>query len=210
MLRGLTGLYIHIPFCRAKCLYCSFNSQIFDEAEAARYARALEREVGACAAVAATGAAPIDSVYFGGGTPGIVPADQITGALAACRREFDFARDCEISLEANPGTLSREKLEAYAGAGINRISLGAQSFHDADLAALGRLHDSRQIFDTVAAVRAAGFENIGLDLMLGLPGQTGETWVENLEFLVRLGVPHVSVYMLELDSKVPLYQGVQR
>ena len=151
-----------------------------------------------------------DSIYFGGGTPSLVPAEHIADILSACRRLFEFSSDCEISLEANPGTLTRGKLELYRESGVNRVSLGAQTFDDSGLAAIGRNHTSEETAASLGLLRNHGFENLNLDLILGLPGQDEAGWTTNLERVGELAPTHVSVYMLEMDEASPLYHLVAR
>jgi oxygen-independent coproporphyrinogen-3 oxidase len=146
----------------------------------------------------------VDSIYLGGGTPSIVPAEHIAELLALCRRLLFLAEDCEISLEANPDTVSPDKVATYIRSGVNRISVGAQSFHDGELSSIGRLHTAEMITDALARLRSGGFRNINLDLMLGLPGQTETSWRGNLEKVVRLETPHISIYMLDLDDPCPM------
>jgi oxygen-independent coproporphyrinogen-3 oxidase len=150
----------------------------------------------------------INSIYFGGGTPSLLPTEYIADILDHCRRLLPISEDCEISLEVNPGTASAENAFALRRAGVNRISLGAQSFNDQELSLIGRLHTADIISSSLLELRKAGFCNINLDLMLGLPGQTAETWRKNLEALERLTIHHVSVYMLDLDDQCPLYARV--
>ena len=150
----------------------------------------------------------INSIYFGGGTPSLLPPEYIADILGHCRRLLPISKDCEISLEVNPGTASAEKAFALRRAGVNRISLGAQSFNDRELSAIGRLHTADIISSSLLELGQAGFCNVNLDLMLGLPGQTAETWRRNLEAVERLAIHHVSVYMLDLDDLCPLYAKV--
>jgi oxygen-independent coproporphyrinogen-3 oxidase len=150
----------------------------------------------------------VDSVYLGGGTPSLLPAGQIAAILEACHRCFTLLPGCEISMEANPGTLEAEKLQAVRSLGVNRISVGAQSFSDQELAAIGRIHQAWQTRESIGLLRAFGFENVSLDLILGLPEQTERQWISSLEQAVALAPSHLSVYMLELDAKVPLYHSV--
>ena len=145
----------------------------------------------------------VDSIYFGGGTPGLVPTEHIADILDECRRIFPVSKDCEITLETNPGTVSPEKAAAYRAAGVNRVSLGAQSFSDAELRSVGRIHSAAQTADSLAALSGAGFDNISLDLMLGLPEQSAESWRETLRAAMNFPVRHISVYMLELDEPSP-------
>jgi oxygen-independent coproporphyrinogen-3 oxidase len=202
-----TGLYIHIPFCHSKCNYCSFVSWPIDESQVQMYCRAVVRELEACRRDCATDNR-VDTIYFGGGTPSLLPAGHIAAILDACRKLFDVAAECEVSLEANPGTLAAEELRLYRTAGINRISVGAQSFSDTELGAIGRIHTTSQVIETFSLLRECGFENLNLDLILGLPEQTERQWMSNLECTVALNPSHVSIYMLELDPKTPLYHTV--
>ncbi len=147
----------------------------------------------------------VDSIYFGGGTPSLAPVGHVEGVLNKCRHKFRVYENCEVSLEGNPGTISSEKAAAFRRAGINRISLGAQSFEDRELSSIGRQHTAVTIFESLNHLRAHGFVNINLDLMLGLPQQTAKSWRRNLEAVARVSVPHISVYMLDLDDHCPLY-----
>jgi oxygen-independent coproporphyrinogen-3 oxidase len=203
------GIYVHIPFCISKCGYCSFVSRPWDESLADRYWRAVVCEMNDFAAARTRLADNVDSFFFGGGTPSVLPAEQIASIMEAARRIFAVSPRCEFSLEANPGTLAKEKLLIYRAIGVNRISLGVQSFADAELAAIGRIHGVAQIIESFALLRECGFDNVSLDLILGLPGQTERQWMANLERAVALRPNHLSVYMLELDPKLPLYRAMQ-
>jgi len=150
----------------------------------------------------------VNSIYFGGGTPSLVPSEHISEILKACKRRFRVTEDCEISLEANPGTISEEKVILLREAGVNRISLGAQSFVDKELASIGRLHNSEMILQSGNQLRKNGFKNLNLDLLLGLPGQTQESWRYTLQKTVAFSAPHVSVYMLDLDEPCKLSSQV--
>ena len=197
------GCYFHIPFCARKCDYCRFLSFPFDGKTEERYTNAVLTELRLFNARLQT-IPPVDSIYFGGGTPGLVPAEHITGILGECRRVFPAAFDAEITLETNPGTVSPEKAAAYRAAGVNRVSLGAQSFSDAELRMVGRIHSAEQIADSLAVLSGAGFDEISIDLMLGLPKQTAESWRATLETAVSFPIRHISVYMLELDEQSQL------
>jgi oxygen-independent coproporphyrinogen-3 oxidase len=203
------GIYIHIPFCRSRCNYCHFVTRPWEEAVAERYVRAVLREMEAFFARFP----PVvlaDTIYFGGGTPSIVPAEHIEELLSACRQLARVMDECEITLEANPGTLTPDKVDAYRRMGINRVSMGAQSFNDAELDAIGRVHTADQVDASVALLRDHSIANINLDLMIGLPGQTRLRWNENLQRMVRIAPPHISVYMLDLDPHSPLYHSIAR
>jgi oxygen-independent coproporphyrinogen III oxidase len=146
----------------------------------------------------------VNSIYFGGGTPSLVPAEHLAEILSECRRRFFVMEDCEVSMEANPGTISSEKLTIYRRAGINRVSLGAQSFDNGELSSIGRLHSASMIPESFDQLRDSGFTNINLDLMLGLPQQTRVSWKRTLGEAARLSAPHISVYMLDLDERCQL------
>jgi oxygen-independent coproporphyrinogen III oxidase len=150
----------------------------------------------------------VDSIYFGGGTPSLIPAEYIEAIIDECRNSFSIREDCEISLEANPGTVTPDKAMVYRRAGVNRISLGAQTFNDDELTSIGRVHDAAMISESRERLRAHGFDRINMDLMLGLPRQTAESWRANLEYVERAAVPHISLYMLDLDDECPLKTAV--
>jgi oxygen-independent coproporphyrinogen-3 oxidase len=179
----------------------------FSPETADRYHKALLREIASYAG--SNSASRIDSVYFGGGTPSIIPAEHVENILAACRNRISLSENCEISLEANPGTLTAEKITSFRRSGVNRISLGAQSFNALELLSIGRLHNPEMITQAISLLRDNGFTNLNLDLMLGLPGQTRKTWQRNIEAAQELSVPHISVYMLDLDDQCPLQAMVQ-
>lgn len=202
----LPGVYVHVPFCRTKCTYCAFVSGDFDESLAARYLPALESEIGTVGA--ASGRPRVDSVFFGGGTPSLLPAHELVRMLDAVRNAFDVADDAEITVEMNPGTLTAAKLDAYRAAGVNRASVGVQSFDDAELASIGRVHDAGDARAAVALLREAGFDNVSLDLIAGLPLQRIETWRANLASALELAPDHLSLYMLELHPGTKLARDV--
>jgi oxygen-independent coproporphyrinogen-3 oxidase len=201
------GTYIHIPFCQAKCNYCHFISIPYSQAEADRYHKNILKEIASYAD--SSSEISLNSIYFGGGTPSLIPSGQVEQILAACRCRFSVSESCEISLEANPGTLTGAKIASFRRSGVNRISLGGQSFDCRELSTIGRLHTPEMIRQAISHLRENGFTNLNLDLMLGLPGQTKESWQKNLEAIERLFVPHVSVYMLDLDDQCPLQAMVQ-
>ena len=203
------GLYIHIPFCRIRCSYCSFVIHPWRERLAERYRDALIAEIESFAAALPS---PVlaETIYFGGGTPSLVPASHIEAILAACRRAFAVDPGCEITLEANPGTIAREKAESYRRLGVNRVSLGAQSFDDAELASVGRDHTGADVRETLALLASCGISNCNLDLIAGLPGQSAAGWMSNLAAASGLAPAHISVYMIELDAKAPLYHEIAR
>jgi len=203
------GLYLHIPFCRTRCNYCHFVTRRWNPHTVTRYRDALLREIELFFASGRTGW-HADSVYFGGGTPSLVPVLHIRQALEILKRCTAFAERVEATLEANPGTVAHRKAIAYRRLGINRVSLGAQTFDDAALAAIGRDHTGDEVEASVASLRSEGIRNINLDLMLGLPNQDKRIWMSDLERTVRIGPTHVSVYMLDLDDHAPLFHLIRR
>jgi oxygen-independent coproporphyrinogen III oxidase len=198
------GLYISIPFCRSKCTYCNFASGVYPASDHARYInRLIEdlREAPAWANQIGAGLPRrVDTVYLGGGTPSLLAADLIVQLFAAIRAEFALNPDAEITVECAPGQLADETLDALAAAGVNRVSLGVQSFIDREAAVSGRLHNSAVVLSDVARLRTIGIANLSIDLIAGLAGQTLASWQESIAALNASGVPHVSVYMLEVDQ----------
>ena len=202
----MLGLYLHIPFCAAICNYCNFNRGLLDDSLKRRYVDALVTEIER----AAEPQTSIDTIYFGGGTPSLLSAPEVARILDACRTAFDLATDHEITLEANPETISGELLEGYRAAGVNRLSFGVQSFDDRELRRLGRLHSAETARRAVAAARGAGFDNISLDLMMWLPEQRIEQWLASVDALIALGPEHASLYLLELYPNAPLKEDMAR
>ena len=200
------GIYLHIPFCAAICNYCNFNRGLHDEGLRRRYVDALVADIRrqALPAVAA------DTIFFGGGTPSLLAPGEVGRILAACRESFALAGDTEITLEANPESASVEALQGFREAGINRLSFGVQSFHDAELRRLGRLHSSATARLAVARARAAGFNNLSLDLMMWLPGQSKADWLASVEALIEVAPDHASLYLLEIYPNAPLKDEMAR
>ncbi|MGC1463216.1 MAG: radical SAM family heme chaperone HemW [Terracidiphilus sp.] len=198
------GLYVSIPFCRSKCTYCNFASGVYPASEHARYVDRLIQDLTAASQWALkTGVVlprNVDTVYLGGGTPSLLAPDLLTRLFDAMRSEFDFDPDAEITVECAPGQLADETLAALVAAGVNRVSLGVQSFIDSEAHSSGRLHDRATIAKDLQRLRAAGIANLNVDLIAGLAGQTFVTWEESLEMLVDSDVPHASIYMLEVDE----------
>jgi oxygen-independent coproporphyrinogen-3 oxidase len=203
------GVYIHIPFCEAKCNYCHFVTRPMNGEVAERYCRAVVRELRSFPGND-PGPHTADTIFFGGGTPSVVPGEHIDRLIEACRSIFIVPGDCEITLEANPGSLTESKVELYRRVGVNRVSLGAQTFDDQELNSIGRDHSGHDIERTVGLLRSGGIGNINLDLMLGLPGQSRDGWEADLERLAELMPEHVSVYMLDLHERSPLYHSMAR
>ena len=198
------GIYISVPFCRSKCSYCNFVSDVFSRTVFERYVDRVCADINDAPKGAEQMGARIepevDSIYLGGGTPTVLETGQLRRMFDAVRGQFSVRPDAEITVECAPGTLTTGVLEGLLGCGVNRVSLGVQSFVDAEAAAVGRLHKRTIVFDDIARLRAAGITNINLDLIAGLPHQTAESWRESLAETIATGVPHVSVYMLEVDE----------
>ncbi|RME32336.1 MAG: radical SAM family heme chaperone HemW, partial [Thermoflexia bacterium] len=198
------AIYLHIPFCRARCSYCGFNTYAGLEHRIPEYVEALCREIG--------GAPParVRTVYFGGGTPSLLPPEGLEQLLNALRGRFFSPDPVEITLEANPGTVDRGYLRSLRNLGVNRLSLGAQSAHPEELRLLGRLHTWEDAAGAVRMAREAGFDNVNLDLIYGLPGQTMARWQHSVEAALALEVEHLSLYALTLEEGTPLAFQVTR
>src|SRR5437867_2736390 len=198
------GLYISVPFCRSKCSYCNFASDVFSSAIFRRYIDRLCADVARSAEIAehmgAVFERPADSVYFGGGTPTVLDIAELQRLFVTISQNFDVQPGSEITVECAPGTLTPALLDLLPRCGVNRVSLGAQSFIDQESRSVGRLHTRTTVIDDIARLRAAGIENINIDLISGLPYQTLESWNLSLSHVIDTGVPHVSVYMLEVDE----------
>lgn len=207
------ALYLHFPFCLQKCRYCSFNSlplfQIVSREERSelidRYLEALQKEI----SFYADHIWELSSIYCGGGTPTVIAADSISRVLSCCSRHFHLSDDIEITVEANPGTVTLNKLKDLKKAGVNRLSLGAQSFNPVELKLLGRTHKAEEIVESYEAARDAGFDNINLDLIYALPGQSLTSWCDSLEEALRLSPEHLSVYGLSLEAGTPLAKDIE-
>lgn len=203
------GLYVHIPFCLQKCVYCDFlSSANGDAALYEDYVRALLSET------AAKGTAyadyTVDTVFIGGGTPSVLEGGQILRVMDGIRAHFSVDGEAEITIEANPGTLTEQKLGDYRRAGINRLSMGVQSFDDGLLGFIGRIHTADEARESFALARRAGFDNINLDLMFSIPGHTYEKWTATLVTAVALRPEHISFYSLQLEEGTPLFTAFER
>ncbi len=211
--QGPLGLYIHVPFCSSICNYCNFNRVLFDGELRDRYVSAVEIEIRQDTLTSSrpgqTGV-PCDTVYFGGGTPSLLRPGEVGRILTAARERFEVAPDAEITLEANPDTVSAALLEGFLAAGINRLSVGVQSFRDDELRALARRHDRASAITALRVARQAGFDNISLDLMIGLPTQSLERFAESVDAAIETRPDHVSMYMLELYPHAPLRDEMAR
>jgi len=201
------GLYIHIPFCRKRCTYCDFYSEGDAMPRLPRYIEALKAEINLRHLPSPQ--SPVGSVYFGGGTPSLLSVDQIEGLLQQLKARFSMTSDCEVTLEANPGTLDLHYLEALRNLGINRLSLGVQSFLDDELQMMGRIHSSRQVIKTIDDARSAGFDNLSIDLIYGLPGQSLAQWTTTLKRAIALAPDHISAYTLTWSEHTPLGRRIE-
>jgi oxygen-independent coproporphyrinogen-3 oxidase len=203
----MLGLYLHVPFCSAICNYCNFNRGLFDASLKARYVEALIAEIaaaGQAGRAGGAGSAGADTIFFGGGTPSLLEPSEIALIIAACEDAFDVARDREVTLEANPESVTEDRLAAYRAAGVNRLSFGVQSFRDDELKRLSRLHSADRARAAYGEARRAGFDNLSLDLMMWLPGQRVGQWLESIDRAIALAPEHLSLYMLEVYPNAPL------
>jgi oxygen-independent coproporphyrinogen-3 oxidase len=198
------GIYISVPFCRTKCSYCNFASDVFSRAVFERYVDRVVSDIRNATRIAEEVGGKIerevDSIYLGGGTPTVLSAELLQRIFSAVRSQFDVQPAAEITVECAPGTLAPDVLDGLLRCGVNRVSLGVQSFVDAEAAAVGRLHKRSTVLEDIARLHAAGISNINIDLIAGLPHQTSESWQLSLGEVIATGVQHVSVYMLEVDE----------
>jgi oxygen-independent coproporphyrinogen-3 oxidase len=198
------GIYISVPFCRTKCSYCNFASDVFSRVVFERYVDRVCADIEGAPRVAKEMGGKLErgvnSIYLGGGTPTVLESAQLERIFAAVRREFEVSSEAEITVECAPGTLTSAMLGSLLRCGVNRVSLGVQSFVDQEAAAVGRLHKRATVLDDIARLRASGIANINIDLIAGLPHQTAESWELSLAEAIATGVSHVSVYMLEVDE----------
>src|ERR1035438_7907150 len=202
------GLYLSVPFCKTKCSYCNFASDVFSKSAYENYVSRLLEDIDSSSHLAAQLGCDIgsaaediaDSIYLGGGTPSILDASQLIRIFAAVRAQFSLTRDAEITVECAPGTLTPALIETLLQCGVNRVSLGVQSFVDQEAQSVGRLHKRSTVLEEIGRLRAAGLANINIDLIAGLPHQTAESWAFSLSETIATGVPHASVYMLEVDE----------
>jgi len=198
-LNKLAGIYVHIPFCIKKCPYCNFYS-ITDQSLKQPFIEALIQEM----QMASSPSLLFDTLYFGGGTPSVLRPENIGRIIENAYGLFNISTDSEVTIEVNPGTVTSEQLPEYKNIGINRINIGAQSFNDEILDFLGRIHSSNDAELTIRGARKAGFDNIGIDLIYGIPGQTKEMWLSDLHRAVEFKPEHLSCYMLTYEKGTPL------
>lgn len=201
------ALYLHVPYCRSRCSYCDFNAHVIPERVAdpfGDYARALIRDI------LTQPEAIVDTVFWGGGTPSLLPPTQLRRVMEALRQRFTFTADVEHTIEANPGTVSAEKFDCYLECGINRLSLGAQSFQSEQLELVGRVHSSEEIESAVRLARTCGFSNVSLDLIYGFPRQTLEHWQDNVRRALALEPQHLSIYQLTVEPSTRLETQLEK
>jgi oxygen-independent coproporphyrinogen-3 oxidase len=203
----MLGLYLHIPFCSAICNYCNFNRGLFDEALKRHYVDALVQEI---SSAAQRPAAAADTIYFGGGTPSLLEPADVARIVDRCGSAFALSSEAEVTLEANPETVTTDRLAAFRAAGVNRLSFGVQSFRDEELGRLSRLHSASRARHAYAEARAAGFDNVSLDLMMWLPGQRVDQWLASVDAAIELAPEHLSLYLLEVYPNAPLKEEMAR
>jgi oxygen-independent coproporphyrinogen III oxidase len=198
------GLYLSVPFCRTKCSYCNFASDVFSKSAYENYVARVLEDIGNSRQLASELGCALDetadSIYLGGGTPSILEAPQLLRVFAALRGQFAVTPDAEITVECAPGTLTPALIETLLQCGVNRVSLGVQSFVDREAQSVGRLHKRATVLEEIARLREAGLHNMNIDLIAGLPHQTAESWAFSVSETITTGAPHVSVYMLEVDD----------
>jgi len=209
------GVYVQVPFCASKCSFCNFSSRVEPSSLFDRYGHALEQEIDrlpadfeACGVGQDVLALPTDTVYFGGGTPPLLGAERLEKIVRALRARFGMQTGGEFTIEVTPGSAEVQFLARAISLGINRLSIGAQTFEDQELRAVGRLHSAADTRELVRRARGVGFANVSVDLVAGLPHQTGETWRRNLEAVLRLAPQHISLYLFEIDDKSRLGREV--
>ncbi len=194
------GFYLHVPFCVQRCHYCSFNTAPLEDGQLDPYLRALHGELDLLGALGWARDVTVATVFLGGGTPSLLPPEALAAVLEGLRRRWRLAPAAEVSVECNPESVTRERLARYRAAGVTRVSLGVQSLDDAILSALGRLHDARGARAAFDAAREAGYDDVSVDVMYGLPGLATDAWARDVERVLDWGPDHVSAYALTLDG----------
>lgn len=202
------GVYIHIPFCVKKCKYCDFNSFRMNLCDKKRYLEDLKKEIDMYSDECSDRV--VDTIFFGGGTPSILSCDEIESLMDIVKSSFNVSEDAEITMECNPGTIDREKLEAIKRSGINRLSIGLQAVQNHHLSYIGRIHTYEEFEKNFREARDVGFDNINIDLMFALPNQTEDDWKESLEKVVGLNPEHISAYSLILEEGTELFDMYER
>ncbi|MCL6634961.1 MAG: radical SAM family heme chaperone HemW [Peptococcaceae bacterium] len=204
------GLYIHVPFCLRKCHYCDFVSYPYDEDAAGEFLRSLGLEIDLYGDLLSPGEKVFSSVFIGGGTPTCLPAGSLSAVLERAGRTFTIPAGSEVTVEANPGTVDARKLKELRAAGVNRLSLGVQSFDDRLLGVLGRVHSAAEAVAAYSAAREAGFDNVNVDLIFGIPGQGEADWERTLRQAAFLGPDHVAAYSFQVEEGTPLALSLER
>lgn len=200
------GIYLHIPFCRSRCSYCDFATDVYKNPETVeRYVRALTGEISRFSQDAEN----VETIYFGGGTPSLLSARQLGEILNAIYKKFNVNPQIELTMEMNPATVSLETLREYRSLGVNRASFGAQTFDDTELKRLGRKHTAADVRETIELLRNSGFDNVSFDLIAGLPRQTLRDWEHNLTEALKLKPEHLSLYLLEIHEGTPLAEQIR-
>ena len=207
-IKTVLSVYIHVPFCVRRCLYCDFITYAGQQAWLPAYVEAAIKEVHLLGSSRAKTNEPAQTVYFGGGTPSLLSIGQVEALLAAVERSFGLAENAEINLEANPGTLTLDYLRELRAIGVNRLSLGVQSFSDAELPQLGRIHTREEALQSILWAKQAGFENLSLDLIFGLPKQSLRAWEYNLQEIMKIHPEHLSLYNLIVEDGTPLAKQI--
>ena len=203
----MSGIYIHVPFCKSKCAYCNFFS-LASEKKMLEYVDALKKEI--VFRKQYLGNEKVKTIYFGGGTPSLLPVKYIGEILETVNDNFELIQNPEITLEANPDTINKEQLFSLKSLGINRVSVGIQSFHDEDLKYLDRRHDSKHALQIIDDLKSVGFEKLTLDLIYGIPTLTEEKWNKNLDIFFSTGISHLSAYSLTVEPKTILGQRIEK
>jgi oxygen-independent coproporphyrinogen-3 oxidase len=204
------GIYLHIPFCRSRCSYCDFATDVFKSDEVVeRYVNALVKEISNFENQIPNAQNQIETIYFGGGTPSLLSPRQLEKILASIHKKFSVLPDIELTMEMNPATVSLETLKAYKSLGVNRASFGAQTFDDTELKRLGRRHTAADVRETIELLREADFDNVSFDLIAGLPRQTLSDWERNLNEALALKPEHLSLYILEIHEGTPLAEQIR-
>ncbi len=203
------ALYIHYPFCLSRCPYCGFATEVEDEKQSSLFREALLKELDRRAGEAPWKNGRLHSIYLGGGTPSLMPPDYLTRLLDEVHRCFNWPAGIEVTLEANPGTQDQQRFSAFRQVGVNRLSIGAQSFHPAELERLGRSHTPAEIEGAVQTARQAGFENVSLDLIYGVPDQTVGSFSASIHRALGLGIDHLSAYSLTIEPGTPFEERMK-
>jgi oxygen-independent coproporphyrinogen-3 oxidase len=204
-LKKISSLYIHIPFCLKKCIYCDFFSVHYNEASAEKYTDALCKELVRKKDLAST----LTTIYVGGGTPSLLPSGCFQELFRYIKDTFHLSPDIEITVEVNPGTLDEVKVNALLSLGVNRVSLGVQSFSDSELKTLGRIHDARDAVRSIELIKKTGITNYSIDLIYGIPGQTMESWKHSISAALEFPPAHISAYELTPEKGTPLYEAIE-